>query len=226
MLFSNSFELLLALKNLGYIKSERDKLWWPNSKTFEVVIGAILTQNTKWENVEKSLNNLRERNLLEFEQFLKVDEKKLAEFIVPSGFYNQKAIRLKNLAKNIKNEFGSFDFFCENIDREWLLSQKGLGKESADSILCYACLRDVFVVDSYTNRLLSAIGYEFEDYDDIQSWFMSGIEENFDDVCKIYDRDMSLNEVYARLHGKIVEYCKENSKGRVVDVRKLKKGLM
>ncbi len=147
----DSFELLKALKNQGYIKEEREELWWPKSGTFEVVVGTILTQQTKWERVESSLTNLRDKNLLDLDSIADIDLTELALLIKPSGFYNTKAKNLKKLCQNIIQEFENFENFVLHVDRDWLLLQKGIGEESSDCILCYACFRDVMVVDSYTS---------------------------------------------------------------------------
>ncbi len=220
-MIQDSFMLLKALKNAGYLKEERDPLWWPNSLTFEVVVGAILTQQTKWEKVEKSLLNLHKQNLVSLEALADVDLKHLQMLIKPSGFYNTKAKWLKTLAQNILQEFGDFDFFQKEVSREWLLSQKGLGEESCDAILCYACGRDIMVVDSYTNRLLQALGYTFERYSDIQEWLHMGIIEHQDEIIKLYNKDMNLSTIYSRFHGKIVEYAKVHIRGSYVNVEEL-----
>ena len=218
----NSFELLQRLKELGYIKEERDPFWWPNSGTFEVVIGAILTQNTKWEKVEKSLNNLKNYlGEIELEKLADIDQALLSQLIKPSGFYNTKAFRLKKLSLNILNDFGDFKNFQNRVSRNWLLNQKGVGKETADSILNYACYKDFMVVDSYTARLLSIIGYEFEDYEDIATFLSDGILQNLDSIYELYGKKLPLSQIYARFHGKIVEFCKENLK----DKEKVKKVL-
>jgi endonuclease-3 related protein len=206
---SNSWELYQALKKIGYLKEERDPFWWPNSGTFEVVVGAILTQQTKWQKVEKSLQNLKDAELLSLEKLAECDLKELQIMIKPSGFYNTKAKYLKGIATTILNEFGSFENFKAEVTREWLLNQKGVGEETADSILCYACYKPHFVVDSYTDRILRAFGYEFESYKEIQEWMSRGIVEN------VSSRD--LHRVYARFHGKIVEFSKEYVKGKRVD---------
>ena len=218
MSITNSAELLAALKRAGYLKSERDPLWWPNSGSFEVVVGALLTQQTKWERVEESLANLKNAGLLSLDALAKAPVSYLAALIRPSGFYNTKAARLRQLCTNIKEAFGDFETFQAEVDREWLLSQKGIGMESADSILCYACHRPVMVVDSYTARLLGALGYTFDDYTAIQEWLQEGIEENLDRVASLYGDDVSLNYLYARFHGKIVEFAKEYIRGQRVDV--------
>jgi len=217
----SSYDLLCGLKNMGYLKSSRDPLWWPHSGTFEVVVGALLTQQTKWEKVEESLAHLNDASLLSLEALSHADEKEIARLIKPSGFYNTKAQRLKLLCTNILNEFGSFEVFKKQVDREWLLTQKGIGMESADSILCYGCGREVFVVDSYTNRVLQAFGYQFENYMQIQEWMQEGIEANFDKITRLYDIPVTLHTVYARFHGKIVEFSKEHIRGKNVDIKPL-----
>jgi endonuclease-3 related protein len=94
------------------------------------------------------------------------------------------------------------------VDREWLLSQKGIGPETADSILCYACERPVMVVDSYTARLLHTFGYAFENYHDLQEWCEDGLR-------KLYN-DFELVTLFAYFHGMIVEYVKQNANGKEV----------
>ena len=217
----DSFDLFKALKNQGYIKEDREEFWWPKSGTFEVIVGTILTQQTKWEKVENSLTNLREKDLLDLESIAKTDVKELALHIKPSGFYNTKAKNLKKLCQNIFEEFESFENFSLHVDRDWLLSQKGIGEESADSILCYACFHEVMVVDSYTNRLVRKFGYEFESYSELQEWLVSGIHSNYEKINMLYGKNMDLNLIYARFHGKIVEFCKENRRGKDVDVSSL-----
>ncbi len=221
MNITNSAELLAALKRAGYLKSERDPLWWPKSGSFEVIVGALLTQQTKWERVEESLENLKKAGRLSLDAISTASEPQLAALIKPSGFYNTKAVRLRQLCINIKEDFGDFETFQEEVDRAWLLSQKGIGMESADSILCYACFRPVMVVDSYTSRLLGAVGYTLNDYMSIQEWLHEGIEDNMDVVTALYGGDVSLNYVYARFHGKIVEFAKEYIQGRKVDLSAL-----
>ena len=212
MEFSNSYELLIELKNKNLLQN-KPKHWWPNVGSFEVVVGAILTQNTKWKNVEKALKNLKQlpssqvpSYKLKVEDVASLDPVYLAEIIKPAGFYNQKAKRLIAISRSILRDFGDFENFKENVDREWLLAQKGVGFETADSILCYACFREIMVVDSYTKRLLKKAGYEFESYDEMREWCERGIEENWDKLADIYENDLNL--CFARFHGKIVEYMK------------------
>ena len=218
---NNSFELLCLLKNAGYLKTTRDPLWWPRSRTFWVIVGAILTQQSKWEKVEQSLENLEKAGVNSLEKLFTCKLEVLSELIKPSGFYNTKAKNLQLLCRAIVEDFGSFELFCETVSREWLLGQKGIGQESADSILCYACEREAMVVDAYSARLLQAFGYEFESYENLQAWFCEGIEMHWHKMQTLYGRELSLNEVYARFHGKIVEFCKENSKGKRVNIESL-----
>lgn len=221
MCITNSFELLHALKSLGIRADERDANWWPDSMQFEVVVGAILTQQTKWEKVEKSLENLREEGLLSLEGVAGADIKSLQQLVKPSGFYNTKAKRLQQLCCNIIADFGDFATFQERVDRAWLLAQKGVGEESADAILNYACGREVMVVDSYTQRLLAALGYSFDSYGEIQEWLQSGISENMSRVAELYGMPLPLSTIYSRFHGKIVEYAKVHIRGKSVYIKEL-----
>ncbi|MGB5793539.1 3-methyladenine DNA glycosylase, partial [Poseidonibacter sp.] len=149
----NSYDLFIYLKDQNLI-DETNEYWWPSSTSFEVLLGAILTQNTKWTNVEKSLENLKKLNINSLENLANIPLETLTNAITPSGFKNQKAIRLILLANNILDEYSNFENFCSNTTRDWLLGQKGIGAETADAILCYCCKQDFMVVDSYTNKLL------------------------------------------------------------------------
>lgn len=208
---SDSFELLKYLKEQNLLENHPE-FWWPNKNNFEIFLGAILTQNTKWENVEKSLANLREKNLLSLETINRVDLETLVLAITPSGFKNQKSIRIKKIVSNILEEFLTFESFCENVSKEWLLEQKGIGLETADAILCYACKQEIMVVDKYTQKLVSSFGYEFETYEDLQAWCEYGINDNLDKIFDLYGYEISLNKLYCRFHGKIVEYMKTRNK--------------
>ena len=200
---SNSYELLIELKKLNLL-IDKPKFWWPNFGSFEVVIGAILTQNTKWENVEKALSNLN--SFLEFDRFLELDIITLKEAIRPSGFYNQKSEALYKLVRNIKDEFNDFETFKKEVSRDWLLSQKRVGQETVDSILCYACKKETMVVDAYSNRLLKSLGYEFESYLELKEWFEDGVLNNWSKLSELYEDNLNL--CYSRYHGKIVEFVK------------------
>lgn len=211
MQIENSFDLLSRLKTL-HLLDQLPSWWWPNHGSFEVVVGAILTQNTKWENVQKSLQNLHNAKILQNHSEFDLhalscsDERMIASLITSSGFANQKAKRLVTLSKNILSEFGDFKNFSQEVSSEWLLSQKGIGCESRDCILNYACLREVMVVDRYTQRLLASLGFEMFEYDEIQSWLVGGLQ--WGDISSLYDESVSLAQIYARYHGKIVELSK------------------
>ncbi|MEN4053167.1 MULTISPECIES: 3-methyladenine DNA glycosylase [Sulfurimonas] len=197
----SAYEIYNYLDELDLLKKSPE-FWWPNTGTFEVVVGAILTQNTTWKNVEKSLENLK--GFLELESFVSLREDALKVRIKPSGFQNQKAPRLLQLARNIKEEFITFEHFQKNVTRKWLLSQKGIGEESADAILCYGCMREEMVVDSYTKRLLKEFDIEFKKYAEYKTFLESSLREH----CK----EDELFRVFAEFHGMIVEYNKQKDK--------------
>jgi len=184
------------------------KYWWPSYGRFEVLIGAILTQNTTWQNVQKSIKNLQD--YLEFDRFLLLDVELLKEKIRPSGFYNQKAPRLLQLTKNVKKDFITFENFKDKVSRKWLLSQKGVGEETADSILCYCCGKDQLVIDTYTKRVLKQFDIEFKNYIDYKSYLENNIKNNWDVLSIKYENNLNL--CYAQFHGMIVEYNKVNKK--------------
>lgn len=203
----DAYTLYRALENLNLLQN-KPPLWWPAHGTFEVVVGAVLTQNSQWTRVEQSLSNLREAGILSPDALAEADLETLGELIRPSGVFKNKSKVLKMLAGATVEAFGDFDTFRDEVTREWLLAQNGIGPETADSILCYACGRDAMVVDAYTARLLNAFGYEFESYDDLQAWCVEGLAGAFGEA--------ELPEVYARFHGMIVEYVKRHKKGRGV----------
>jgi endonuclease-3 related protein len=132
--------------------------WWPAEGPFEVMVGAILTQNTAWTNVEKAILALKEKRLLSPETIDHIDEETLAGIIRPSGYYHIKAKRLKSLVRFFLEEYsGSIETMsAEELPflREKLLGIRGVGPETADSILLYACRKPVFISDAYTRRIL------------------------------------------------------------------------
>ncbi|MFH1420398.1 MAG: endonuclease [Candidatus Aenigmatarchaeota archaeon] len=164
--------------------------WWPGNK-FEIVVGTILTQNTNWKNVDKALVSLKKNKIDSFDKIRSLSKPKLEAIIKPAGFYKQKAGYLKNLAKLVLS-FKSFGEFLENVSREQLLSVKGVGRETADSILLYACDKPYFVIDAYTRRLLKKEKIKHEDgYESVRALFESSLE------CDVL--------LYKRFHGLIVE---------------------
>jgi len=199
-------DLYAALQKLDLLKASPE-FWWPKAYSFEVVVGAILTQNSQWQRVESSLENLRNNGLLSLEAIAEAPMELLIECIRPSGFFKAKAKNIQSLCQKIIEDFGDFENFAFEANREWLLSQRGIGFESADAILCYGCGRAVMVVDKYTQQLMAALGREFDDYDELQAWCMEGFRDEED-----------LARELALFHGMIVEYMKKYKKGRAVDI--------
>lgn len=170
--------------------------WWPaktRNKQFEIIIGTILTQNTSWKNVEKAIDNLEKENLISINKIKSARKQKLAKLIKPSGYYNQKAERLK-LAAN---------FFSKNKNptREQLLDVNGIGPETADSILLYAFNKPFFVIDAYTKRIFSRIGLCKGkcEYNELQELF----QKNLPKKTKLF------NEYHALLVELGKRYCKK-----------------
>ena len=172
----NGADIFKFLCGLKLEFSEFDWLENRGLSEFELLISVILTQNTSWNNVLKALDNVRVAKIQSLEALNALETQQIATLIKPSGFYNQKAKRLKGFVSALLSEFGDMSEFKARVSRQWLLNVKGLGFESADSILNYLCQREILVVDSYTNRLAIALGYEFESYDELREFFQSGIE--------------------------------------------------
>ena len=199
-------DLYRALEPLNLLEG-KPPMWWPAYGTFEVAVGALLTQNSQWIRVEHSLENLRENGFLNLEAIAGADLEILTELIRPSGLYQSKAKYLRGLCRTIVDTFGDFGRFCSETEREWLLEQRGVGPETADSILCYACGRPEMVVDAYTARLVAALGWEIESYEELKAWCSNGFQGDA----------KALASQYALFHGMIVEYVKRYKKGRTVD---------
>jgi len=214
---ANSSELLEKLYALSYDNPSRDRWWWPESGGFTALVGAILTQNTTWTNVEKSLSLLNQSNMLNIDTIAATQPEMLYPLIRSSGYYRNKSNNLVLLARNILDYFVDFESFRGAVDRTWLLEQKGIGNETADAILCYTCYREAMVVDNYTARLLIAINHPQPNYHALQSWLLDGIEH----TCDLIFPDQPLALCYARYHGMIVEYCKTNKIGKEIDVTQL-----
>lgn len=172
--------------------------WWPAETRFEVMVGAILTQNTNWENVEKAIAALRENNALEAEAIAASKQEKIAGWIRPSGYYNQKAEYLKHFSGWYLGKGGYKGLAeIETGDlRQQLLALKGIGKETADSILLYAFARPVFVVDAYTRRLMHRLG------------LMTGYE-SYDELSHIIQISLDADvELFNEYHALIVRHAK------------------
>jgi endonuclease-3 related protein len=151
--------------------------WWPGKTQFEVIVGAVLTQNTSWTNVERAISNLRGAGLLSSAAIEKVPLRRLERLIRSSGYFRQKARKLKAFCEFLRGEYGgSLKRMFETptiLLREKLLGVFGIGPETADSILLYAGDLAVFVVDAYTKRILSRHGWTHENakYDDVRWMF-------------------------------------------------------
>ncbi|MBE3070040.1 MAG: endonuclease III domain-containing protein [Planctomycetes bacterium] len=181
--------------------------WWPADTPLEVVVGAILTQNTNWTNVERAIANLKREGLLDVAALAAVDPERLAEVIRPAGYYRIKAARLKHFIGMLAGDFGG------RLDallalgtaslRETVLGVSGIGPETADSIVLYAAERPVFVIDAYTARILGRHGLVDADatYDDLQSLMQGALA---DDVALF-------KEYHALLVAVGKHYCKKRA---------------
>jgi endonuclease-3 related protein len=173
--------------------------WWPAETPFEVVVGAVLTQNAAWSNVEKAIDRLRAARLLSLNALLATGHADLADAIRPSGYFNVKARRLRNLCEFLAAQ-GGLEGFSEHPlpdQRAGLLSVNGIGPETADDILLYALEQPVFVIDSYTRRLLRRLGWSHgrESYEDLRAGFERALSGG------VYQ--------YQQFHALIVMHAKE-----------------
>jgi len=180
--------------------------WWPANSPFEVLVGAVLVQNTSWKNVERAIRNLDQRDLLEPEALYAVPPEELEELIRPAGYYRIKARRLRSLLEFVVDRYGgSLDaMFGTGLPalREALLAVHGIGPETADSILLYAGGLPTFVVDAYTLRILARhgwIGFD-ADYHQIQEHF----EGNLPQEAALF------NEYHALLVSVGKDYCRKS----------------
>ncbi len=160
--------------------------WWPGDTPFEIMIGAILTQNTAWVNVEKAILNLKEAKKLSFEAMRRIPAKELSQLIRPSGYFNVKTDRLKSfmdfLDRECRGDLSKLKRRTMPVLREKLLAVKGVGPETADSILLYALDKMSFVIDAYTKRIFSRHGLAkgHETYEKWREIFMRALPENRD----------------------------------------------
>ncbi len=173
--------------------------WWPGDTPFEVMVGAILTQNTAWSNVELAISNLQQAGLLSLDSILQVNQEQLAELIRPSGYFNVKSQRLKNYCWFMQQN-GDASRLREqptNELRKALLSVNGVGPETADSILLYAFERPVFVIDAYTRRIFARLGLATgdESYEELRHGFEAGLGPDV--------------QLYNEFHALIVRHAKE-----------------
>lgn len=196
-LLLNIYQAMLAELGPSY--------WWPGESMFEVVVGAVLTQNTSWSNVARAIENLKQAGLLSGDKLYALPESELAELIRPAGYFRLKAARLKNVLVFLKNEC-RFDLARLKEEdtgslRGRLLTVKGVGPETADSILLYALEKPSFVVDAYTRRMVARHGYlpEDVDYEELREWFMDVLPQD----VKLY------NEYHALVVRTAKTWCKK-----------------
>jgi len=179
--------------------------WWPGKTPFEVMVGAVLVQNTSWQNVRRAIGTLRDSDLLEPHALYAVPEAELQELIRPVGYFRIKAKRLRSLLKFFIERYdGSIEaMFRTSLSelREQLLGVHGIGPETADSILLYAGGLPSFVVDAYTYRIFSRHGWiSFDDgYEQIQEYFQNGLPDD----AAMY------NEYHALLVRLGKDYCRK-----------------
>lgn len=181
--------------------------WWPGDSPFEVIVGAILTQNTNWQNVAKAIANLKEAKVLSPKKLYRLSEAKLAKLIRPSGYYNIKAKRIRSFLDFLfKNYGGNLNRMFKRPLRDLrneILGVKGVGPETADSILLYAGGFPIFVVDAYTKRIFSRYKLiaEDSDYVEVQGMFMQNLKKD----VRLY------NEYHALIVRLGKEICKKNN---------------
>ncbi len=179
--------------------------WWPAETPFEVILGAILTQNTAWKNVATAIGNLRRYDLLRFDSLCGLSTQELATLVRSSGFYNEKAKKIKTFCNHILAEWGGdlVEYLAQDMEalRADLLGIRGIGPETANSIVLYAAFKPSFVVDAYTYRIFSRHGWVEESisYDELREYFMG-----------VMDSDVSL---FQEFHALLVRtghlYCRK-----------------
>jgi len=194
--------ILLTLYNRLY-NTYGPQHWWPAESPFEVMVGAVLTQNTAWTNVEKAICNLKQENCLTPAKILSLEENQLAGLIRSSGYFNVKARRLKNLCAWLPDRRGYKNkrrWYTQKL-RNSLLQINGIGAETADDILLYAFQRPVFVIDVYTRRLLNRLGLIVgnEKYETLRAYFENTLPADVD--------------LYNEYHALIVRHAKEKCYG-------------
>lgn len=179
--------------------------WWPADEPFEVIVGAILTQQTTWGNVKKALSNLKQAKVLDAACLRQLPLDQLAELIYPCGYYRAKALKLKAFTERLAMYDNSLEnLFALDIDRlrHELLSIYGVGEETADSIILYAAKKPIFVIDAYTRRILRRLGLApaKDDYASLQALFMDNLP---------WDQD-----IYGEYHALLVRHGKETCRKR------------
>ncbi len=177
--------------------------WWPGDSADEVLIGAILTQNTSWKNVEKAISNLKNAKMLSIEKLAKTNLDQLQGMIKPSGYYRQKAKTLKEICIYILSKYGTLDnFFSQELYsmRKELLSLNGIGPETADAIILYAAEKSIFVIDSYTKRIMRRVYAMNEEpkYEALQELLQKTIPQKLPIYKDFHAQFVELGKTYCR----------------------------
>ncbi len=190
--------------------------WWPGDGPLEVCVGAILTQNTNWTNVEKAIANLKAADVMSVEALNALEPPAVAALIRPAGYYNRKAKRLKNFIRAVAAEWGEdlHGFLDRSVAalREDLLTINGIGRETADSIILYAAGKPTFVVDAYTAR----IGVRHQlfdaeaDYDEIKETFESALPPQVDLFNDYHAQLVAVGKQYCRPRNPRCQACPLN----------------
>ncbi|MGC8478702.1 MAG: endonuclease III domain-containing protein [Candidatus Micrarchaeia archaeon] len=208
----NPISLYKALrKRFGFLH------WWPGETKLEILVGAVLTQQTSWKNVEKAIAELKKANCIDLECLARINVHKLEKLIRQSGFYRQKAARLKGICSYIYRNYQGLDKLFEKDPQELrkeLLSLNGIGKETADSIILYSAEKPVFVIDAYTRRSMSRITggaiSEDVDYDALRIYFESSIPKELSLYKDFHAQFVELGKNYCRTKP-LCEECPLNS---------------
>lgn len=185
--------------------------WWPGETPFEIMVGAILTQNTAWINVEKAIVNLKQEGLLTPQKMDEADEKRLARAIQPSGFFNIKTRRLKNFLTYLRERYGYriAPMKKQPLEklRSELLAVNGIGPETADSILVYALEKPSFVIDAYTRRIFSRHG-------------LMDASAGYEQWRRLFEQELPADtSLYNDFHAQIVLLAKTFCRARQADCR-------
>ncbi len=187
--------------------------WWPGDSPFEIILGALLVQNTAWKNVEIAISNLRDARSLSPSAIRRMNLRRLERLIRPSGYFRQKARKLKAFCAFLQSEYGGSlkkMFATPTITlREKLLGICGIGPETADSILLYAGKHEVFVVDAYTKRILERHGWidHQAKYDDVRWIFERRFPGNVDLFNEFHALIVNVGKTWCRPHQPKCEEC-------------------
>jgi endonuclease-3 related protein len=187
--------------------------WWPGDTPLEVMVGAVLTQNTSWAQAAKAIANLKKAKVLDLNRLKELPLSRLAQLIRPAGYYNLKAQRLRNLLDLIFASFGGDlpGFLAAPLPeaRRALLSTKGIGPETADSILLYAAGRPIFVIDAYTHRILGRhhMAAAQMTYHDLQKFFMDNLPADADIFNEFHALLVRLGKERCKKNGPVCEGC-------------------